>query len=419
MALMNALMLEVPALHLGYLGCYGNEWVATPALDRLAAQSIVFDWHMADSLDPLPSDWTGRYSFPGPGEDAAREDHPTHGLNALLRAAGIRFTHVGPSPRAEGAADGTALERTLEAALVALDDLRGAERWLLWAELPPLVPPWELPEDFRDRYFTRAPEEDSEEGEGPPEPLLDPPGGPLDAEDFELWERIQLTYAGVVSYLDTSLGVFLEELGRLPEEPLLILTARRGLALGEHGILGDERPWLHDEVIHLPLIVRLPGGAEAGRRIAALTQPADLYATLLETFGLPVPETAHGRSLWPLLRGEAEQVRPYACAGWERGGAVEWALRTPAWGFLLPVLVPPGDRPREPHLYVKPDDRWEVNDVRQHHLELVDHLEGVLRGFVAAARRPGPLAAPALRDVEAELAQVPAAPGPKSTQEGS
>jgi hypothetical protein len=57
--------------------------------------------------------------------------------------------------------------------------------------------------------------------------------------------------------------------------------------------------------------------------------------------------------------------------------------------------------PRGPQLYVKPDDRWEVNDVRQHHLEVAEHLEDVLRGFVSATRRPGPLLAPELRDVEA------------------
>jgi arylsulfatase A-like enzyme len=154
------------------------------------------------------------------------------------------------------------------------------------------------------------------------------------------------------------------------------------------------RPWLHDEVIHLPLLVRLPGG-EGGRRVSALTQAVDLAPTLAELFGATLPG-AHGHSLLPLLRGEAGQVRAYACAGLEVGGGVEWALRGPDWVFLLPVRPHPHDPSRGPQLYVKPDDRWEVNNVVQHHLELAERLEQALRAFVAGAREPGPLRPPAL-----------------------
>ena len=48
------------------------------------------------------------------------------------------------------------------------------------------------------------------------------------------------------------------------DEVCLIFTADRGLALGEHGIVGDYRPWLHDEVVRIPLLVRQPRGLGAG-----------------------------------------------------------------------------------------------------------------------------------------------------------
>ena len=89
----------------------------------------------------------------------------------------------------------------------------------------------------------------------------------------------------------------------------------------------------------------------------------------------------------------------YACSGSRIGEAVEWALRTPDWSFLLPLQPAPGDPLRGPQLYVKPDDRWEVNNVLQHHLELGEQLEKTLRGFVEAATRPGPLQPPPLNDV--------------------
>src|SRR5262249_50647825 len=147
------------------------------------------------------------------------------------------------------------------------------------------------------------------------------------------------------------------------------------------------------ELLHLPLLVRLPGGAEAGRRVSSPTQPVDLLPTLLDAFGMPAA-AVHGHSLLPLARGQAEQVREYACVGLRRAGGVEWALRTPEWGFVLPVVQVPGDPPRLPQLYVKPDDRWEVNNVLQHHLELAECLEQTLHQFVTASGGPGPLHSP-------------------------
>jgi arylsulfatase A-like enzyme len=401
---MKILVLNARALHLGYLGCYGNEWVATAALDRLAAEGVVFDQHYADRPGDARSCWTGRYHFPTPAP--AEPPAPAPDLRTLLEARGVPFVHVtDPGPPTPGAA-----ERTLEAALDTLDHLGAAERWLVWVDLPSLQPPGQVAQEFLDRYFAQAadaeaePEEEEEleeevaEDEAEPlTPLTDVRSGPIDVKDLSLLERLQATYAAAVTQLDAAVGLLVEELGHrgLLDTLALVVTADQGLALGEHGIVGAYRPWLHDELIHLPLILRLPGQAEAGLRISALTQPVDLLPTLLDLLGLPGPE-AHGHSLLPLVRGEKEQVRDYACAGLELGEGLEWALRTAEWGFLLPLRTPPGDAPRGPQLYVKSDDRWEVNNVVQHHLEFAERLEQTLRAFVEAARRPGALAAPEL-----------------------
>jgi arylsulfatase A-like enzyme len=171
------------------------------------------------------------------------------------------------------------------------------------------------------------------------------------------------------------------------------------MVLGEHGVIGVPRPWLHEELLHLPLLVRQPRGI-AGRRVAALTQSLDLFPTLLDLFGVAIPSEIHGRSLVPLLRGDEAPVRGYACAGLQIGLAIEWALRTPEWAFLLPLQGEIEDATRPPQLYAKPEDRWEVNDLRQHHLELSEHFAQVLESFAEATHQPEPLAAPQLRDVE-------------------
>ena len=421
---MKILVIAAGGLHLGYLGCYGNEWVETPALDRLAAEGVAFDQHLADCPNPggARHAWrTGRYHFPLPEGDGPPTLPDTPDLLQLLRAHAVPTSLVRdgsrPVPADWGvgwerteqvppvAEDGTPLERTLDAACTALDRLAGFDRWLLWVELATLLPPWDVPEEDRLRYFRPGrdvEEEDDEEELAEDEeelaPLIDPPAGVLDPHDDATFLRLQRSYAGAVTYFDAGLGLLLEELRNrsILDEVLLLVTTDRGLALGEHGHAGDFRPGLHEELVHLPLLMRLPGGAEAGRRVAALTQPTDLLPTLLDAFGLP-SAAAHGHSLWPLVRGEAESVRAYACSGLRLGGAVEWALRTPEWAYLLPVRPAPQDPPRPAQLYVKPDDRWEVNNVLQHHLELAESLEQTLRAFAEVTHRPGPLEAPGLR----------------------
>src|SRR5262249_46262411 len=52
------LVLNARALHLGFLGCYGNDWVATPHLDRLAMEGIVFDRHYVETPQFEPAGQT-------------------------------------------------------------------------------------------------------------------------------------------------------------------------------------------------------------------------------------------------------------------------------------------------------------------------------------------------------------------------
>lgn len=402
---MKVLLLVARGLHLGHLGCYGNLWAQTPVLDRLAAEGIVFDQHLADRPDHAGARHalrTGHYSFPTVEADPASTPEAVPDLLAVLRGHGVATAQLARGPWPAPAALRKELRR-----LATLAD------GLLWVELTSLLPPWNVPEQFLDSHFQSLPAKEEEDGEPADEellePLLDPIVGRLvDDPDDTTFRRLQRSYASAVTYLDDRLGALLES---VPDEVLLLLTTDHGLALGEHGIVGLHRPWLHDELIHLPLMVRLPGGAEAGRRVPYLTQPVDLMPTLLDLFELPIPPV-QGKSLLPLLRGKREPIRAYACSGLQVGETVEWALRTPDWAFLLPVRPAPDDPPRSPQLYVKPDDRWEVNNVVQHHLELAEHLEQTLRGFVKAAGRPGPVEAPVFRDVEAELAGAPVGEAP-------
>jgi arylsulfatase A-like enzyme len=420
---MKVLVIMANGFHAGYLGAYGNDWVGTPALDRLSAEGVVFDQHYADcpEAEAARRAWrTGRHPFPAePGRRAAAAG-ADGSLIELIQAAGVQTAlvcerKVPDGPFAEDwdtielvkAPAGEPLgESMVEAIANVMEELKESPHWLLWAEFNALVPPWSFPDDFFDP-LPASNDEEEEEGADKEKmgPCYDPPAGPLgdDADDAQ-FRRLQETYAAAVRYLDACIGQLLEHIDEeeKAEDLYIIVTTDRGVALGEHGMVGDFRPWLHEELVHLPLIVRGPT-AMPGRRVAQLTQPIDLLPTLLDLSGVAIPENVHGGTLVPMLRGEDVHVRDYACSALEKGMAIEYSLRTRDWAFLLPVQAEIDDEVRPRQLYARPEDRWELNNVRQHHLELSEHFEEVLNDYVKASRQPGPLTVPKLRDIETEL----------------
>lgn len=364
---MKILFLHFSGLHLGYLGCYGNDWVATPTFDRLAAEGVVFDQHYADYFEPPSAIETGRYHFPWISESDQSATSVEARLQEILTTNQIEFLRTNEIFESE-------LE-TSDAFRSSLERLRNQDGWMLWGEMPSLLPPWNVNVETLFHYFKDDVAEE-EEAEPAVAPILEPPSGPVDSEDSDLMESLQLTYASAVTQADDQLSVIvkaLEDAG-LWNEILLIVTSDRGIALGEHGRVGYDTPWLHEEIVHLPLIVRLPGGIEAGRRIAALTQPVDLFATILDAFELPSP-AHHGTSLWPLAKGSKTQERDYICAGRKVGELEVWLLRTKDWALLLPSGEEGESRAQ---LYEKPEDRWEVNNVFQTNFEKAEQLEELL-----------------------------------------
>jgi arylsulfatase A-like enzyme len=358
---MKIVVIEALGLHLGFVGCYGNDWTATPNLDRLAAEGIVFDWHFADQPElHANTPWqqrsiaTGCYRWPGEAPGMVER-----GLPMLVRCDSmVHFAEQAWSAVAK------------------------AEPWV-WIEGASLLPPWNLHDEMMAAYFD---EEDLAENLVP---WKDPPLGEVALTEPERIE-LQNTYAAQMTYFDAQLGSLLDlmrDAGML-DHTLICVTARSGLPLGEHGMIGTPRPALHDELVHVPLLLRLPGGASAGLRPKGLTQPVDLAPTFCEALGMDPASIApmHGRSLWPLLRGEAPPWRPYAVSALRIGNEECRLLRSWDWAFHV--------HGNAHQLFAKPEDRWEVNDLKQQQIERAERMEQALRSFAAATRHPGPLQYP-------------------------
>jgi arylsulfatase A-like enzyme len=411
----------------GWLGAYGNEWVATPNLDRLAAESVIFDRHISDRPDPAAAcaAWLAKSGDEAAATSSVLQKLRTERMHTILVRANhpdtdapdwfyAAWTEVFDArPQEEDKYPLDCLIRSLPSLLARLSTLPD---FLLWIEIDRLIPPWDVPQDVFEAYVedeaddelpaeeAPADEEDAEpdddeapweaEEETSPEddvpsdepaptqkvtvpPWIDPPTGPFDASDPDAWEWLHSSFAAVVTTLDAELGVIFEQLRKheLEQSAAWLLTSDFGYPLGEHGVIGLYRPYLHEELVHLPLILRLPGAAEACRRVSDFTQPADVGATLLDLAGVKPQE---GMSLLLQARGQAVSARTHAVTELVLNGVSELAIRTPEWAYLLPVKVPDGET-REPLLFEKPDDRWEVNDLRARNIERADELETELK----------------------------------------
>ncbi|MCA9984942.1 MAG: sulfatase-like hydrolase/transferase [Anaerolineales bacterium] len=117
--------------------------------------------------------------------------------------------------------------------------------------------------------------------------------------------RARAAYWALVSRLDALIGQVLTTLARLGlrENTLIVYTSDHGDMLGEHGLW-----WKHvfyEESVKVPLIVSWPGVLPAGQQLNQVVSALDVGATILDALGAPPLPHGSGRSLLPLIRGEA------------------------------------------------------------------------------------------------------------------
>ena len=399
---MNVICLAIDRLHAGYLGAYGNTWVETPCLDRLAAEAFLFDQFLIDTpeLDLLyRSYWQGRHVLRG--QDDVDDQRPT--LPSLLRQAGLASTLLTDEPEVaqhelarqfDGVVEidppyavelaesmeGTHLAEFFARTVDWLESVDGP--FFLWCHAQGLGGGWDAPLGFRARY-SDVDDPDPLASAAVPSRILE--------DDYDPDELLVISqaYAGQVTLLDACVGGLLEFLqaGSLGEETLLILLSSRGFPLGEHGLVGSCGQGLNGELVQVPLMIRFPDGLGAAARTQSLTHPPDVWATVLDYVGNKDARMPEAESLIPTIAGETTLSRDRLTVA---GTGGHKAIRTPAW-YLY-------DCPH-PELYGKPDDRWEVNNVADRYPELVESLREALRQFEQSLTSENACQMPTLEDV--------------------
>ncbi len=121
-------------------------------------------------------------------------------------------------------------------------------------------------------------------------------------------------YHGMVKYMDDQVGRVLNKLDELglTDQTLVIFTTDHGDMVGAHGCIGKSITGFFDDLVRIPLLMRLPGRIPAGRKVEQPVSQIDYMPTILDYVGLPVPANIHGRSLRPLIEGRTVAWRDHA-----------------------------------------------------------------------------------------------------------
>ena len=182
-------------------------------------------------------------------------------------------------------------------------------------------------------------------------------------------------YYGMVKYIDDQVGRILGELDKLglAQNTLVIFTTDHGDMVGAHGCIGKCTDGYSDDLVRIPLFMRLPGTIKAGTVVRQPVSQVDLMPTILDYVGQPPPEHIHGQSARPLIEGRGVPWRDYAFC--QRANESRM-LRTEQYKY---VLVRGGKRAALYDLRRDPDENCnlagkpeEADVVRQMHHRLLE-----------------------------------------------
>ena len=142
-------------------------------------------------------------------------------------------------------------------------------------------------------------------------------------------------YYACVSYIDALVGRVIDELDRLGlrDRTIICLWGDHGWHLGDHGLWCKHTNF--ENATRAPLIVCAPRAKAPGRTTEALVEFVDIYPTLAQLAGLPLPVAVEGTSFAPLLDDPDQPGKKAALSQYPRGAAMGRSMRTDRYRFTL------------------------------------------------------------------------------------
>ncbi len=149
-------------------------------------------------------------------------------------------------------------------------------------------------------------------------------------------------YYASVSYVDACFARLLAGLKEqgLDENTIVIMWGDHGWKLGEHGSWCKQTNY--DIDVRVPLMIRIPGMESAGTQCERLVELVDIYPTLCDAAGLPIPEDMEGSSLLPLLDDPEAAWKEVAFSQFHRNPRVDpgggrymgYSMMTPRYHYV-------------------------------------------------------------------------------------
>lgn len=148
--------------------------------------------------------------------------------------------------------------------------------------------------------------------------------------DAEFATDVRKHYGACVSFADALVGKIVKQLDDLglQENTIIVLWGDHGWHLGEHAVWGKHT--LFEESLHSPMIICHPGMPSPGQKTNAMVETIDLFPTLCDLTGLPIPEALHGVSLKPILN--SADTTGHDAFSYQNDATT---IRTPTHRFIL------------------------------------------------------------------------------------
>lgn len=185
-------------------------------------------------------------------------------------------------------------------------------------------------------------------------------------------------YYACVSYMDAQFGRVLDELERtgLDKNTIIVLWGDHGWHLGDHGMWCKHTNY--EQAARVPLIIVAPGQTKPASRTTAMIETVDIYPTLCELAGLPIPKELDGISAAAVLKDPAQSLRDSIIHVYPRGGRLGRAIRNER--YRLVEWKKPGDSPQsaELELYDYETDPAETQNLAGEKPEVVAMLRAIL-----------------------------------------